>query len=560
MKPSLTQRLLCLAGLLLLAGCASQSGPAPSQATSLCRQAGICAVSGPETAQLLNNRYRASATRCAIDKPAWQCTGVLLRTRADGATGHFWEHDPAATARGSERLLFLRADLGSDTLPSNHGAIVDDLFSAVSQGKPYEALCSHPLPTADSPARPDHGCAPSTDGPAARADHGSCAALGVNDAQGWLAHFGQQGEQPAAQCAFNADDMAQFRTTLQAHTLLGKPGENAVELLVRNWDAQAPARLAIQALVYDSRSQGGLRAAQQDQRDWFDATGQWLPVLRIDPSQPADQVFGFNLQDQLYIGYQLAQRLNQRFADTAAACRDGSAAFNCNGVLFRTNLATTAFPAWNPSPGSHQNNGVSFSYARADINIRTVAWTRPYAFTFRELAAPMAHRPTLRCAYPYDAGTSGASDPCAHRGECEKLGVDSVAAWMARYSGAPAQGCAFSNTAKQFQLSIEVRNNFPNRSDWNEIMMAAWPDDIPTQIPLESLFYLSGSTGLPQAQFIQHDYFTRTGGFLPLLRLDFTATADPFSYQPAEQLGLGAPATTRSACPSPRPAGVGCHD
>ncbi|MGY4523637.1 hypothetical protein [Pseudomonas sp. TE21394] len=532
MKPSLTQRLLCFAGLLLLTGCASHSGPAPSQATSLCRQAGVCAVSGPETAQLLNNRYRASATRCAIDKPAWQCAGVLLRMRADGATGRFWEHDPAATARGSERLLFLRADLGSDLLPSNHGAVVDDLFGAVSQGKPYEALCSHPLPTADNPARPDYGCAPPSNAPATRADHGSCAVLGVNDADGWLAHFRQQGEQPAAQCAFNADDMAQFRATLQAHALLGKPGENAVELLVRNWDAQAPARLAIQALVYDSRSQGGLRAAQQDQRDWFNATGQWLPVLRIDPSQPADQVFGFNLQDQLYIGYQLAQKLNQRFADTAAACHDGSAAFNCNGVLFRSNLATTRFRAWNPSPPSHTNNGVSFSYARADVNIRTVVYSRPYAFTFRELAAPMAYRPTLRCAYPYDAGTSGTPDPCTHRGECEKLGVNSVAAWMARYSSAPGQGCAFANTAKQFQLSIEVRAQFPNRTDWNEIMMAAWPDDIPTQIPLESVFYVTGSSALPQAQFIQHDYSTRTDHFPATAADEPERHPQPFQLRP----------------------------
>ncbi|HEK0910140.1 TPA: hypothetical protein SMQ04_004942 [Pseudomonas putida] len=545
MKPSLAQRLLCFAGLLLLAGCASYSGPAPSQATSLCRQAGICAVSGPETAQLLNNRYRASATRCAIDKPAWQCTGVLLRTRADGATGHFWEHDPAATARGSERLLFLRADLGSDTLPSNHGAIVDDLFSAVSQGKPYEALCSHPLPTADSPARPDHGCAPSTDGPAARADHGSCAALGVNDAQGWLAHFGQQGEQPATQCAFNADDMAQFRTTLQAHTLLGKPGENAVELLVRNWDAQAPARLAIQALVYDSRSQGGLRAAQQDQRDWFDATGQWLPVLRIDPSQPADQVFGFNLQDQQYIGYQLAQKLNQRYTSTASACADGRAAYFCNGVLLRNNQATPAFPAWNPSPASHKNNGVSFSYVRADVNLRQIRGN--YAFTFRELAAPAAHRPTLRCAYPYNAGTSGSSDPCTFKGECEKLGIDTVDAWRAKHIGNPANSYAFGNGAKQYQLSIDVRGLLPNRSDHNEIMMAAWPDDIPTQIPLESVLYATGSNALLQAQFIQHDYYTRTDHFLPLLRMNLNDTRPPFQLRP------GRPACHRSPGRHPRP-------
>jgi hypothetical protein len=538
-----------VASLLLLAGCTAHV-PQPAAVSR-------ATANGPETAQLLNNRYRASATRCAIDKPAWQCTGVLLRTRSGNTGGRFWEHDPAAEARGSARLLFLRADLGGSTLPSSHGAIVADLFSAASQGKSYDALCSHPLPTDDNPARPDLGCAPVTATPASNADHGSCAALGVTDADSWLAYFRQQGEKPAAQCAFNADDMAQFRATLQAHALLGKPGEKAVELLVRNWDAQAPTRLAIEALVYDSRTQGGLRAAQQDQRDWFEATGEWLPVLRIDPDQPAGQAFGFNLQDQLYVGYQLAQQLNKRFADTAAACNDGSAAFNCNGILLRNNLATTAFPAWNPSPASHKNNGVSFSYVRADINLLQIRGN--YAFTFRELAAPTAHRPMLRCAYPYNAGTSNSTNPCTFRGECEALGINTVEAWRAKYASNPGTSCAFSNSAKQFQLSIDVRGQLPNRSDHNEIMMAAWPDDIPTQIPLESVLYASGSNALPQAQFIQHDYYTRTERFLPLLRMDLKSP-QPFTYVPADQLAAGSPAQSTSRCPSPRPAGVDCHD
>lgn len=559
MNNSHLQRLLWVAGLLLLAGCATQTATPPpavhSSAAGTCRQQGLCALNGPETAQLLNNRYRASATRCAIDKPAWQCSGVLLRTRPDGASGQFWEHDPTATARGSERLLFLRADLGNSTLPSKHGAVLADLFSAAGQGKLYETLCSHPLPSGDNPVRPSLGCAPLGATPAPKADQGSCAALGVNDAAGWLAHFRQQGQQAAAQCAFNAEDMAQFRATMQAHTLLGEPGDSSVEVLLRNWDAQAPTRLAIQALVYDSRVQGGLHAAQQDQRAWFNATGDWLPVLRMDLDQPAGKVFGFNLQDQLYIGYQVAQRLNQRYADTAVACADGSAAYNCNGVLLRRNLATTAFPAWNPSPASHKNNGVSFSYLRADTNVRQLVGT--YAFTFRELAAPMAHRPALRCAYPYNAGTSGSPDPCTFRQECEKIGVVDVESWRIRYANAPGSSCAFSNSPKQFQLSIDVRRVL-SRTDHNEIMMAAWPDDIPTQIPLESVLYVTGSNGLPGAQFIQRDYYTRTSRFLPLLKADLTSTGSPFSYDPAEQLAAGAPGALQSECPGG--AGADCHD
>ncbi|WP_157966821.1 hypothetical protein [Pseudomonas sichuanensis] len=546
----LTLPLVLLAtGIMLLGGCTRQATPlampGSSPVAATCRQQGTCAVTGPETAQLLNNRYRATSNRCAVDKPAWQCTGVLLIDNP--GAGAFWQHDAAATARGSRRLHFLRADLGSDSLPRSHGAVLADLFSAASQGKPYESLCSHPLPTTDAPARPSMGCAPVA--ARARADLGSCAALGVDDAASWVAHYQSQGQDAAKQCAFNAENGTQFLSTLQAHEQLGERRDKPVEVLLRNWDAQAPTRLAIQALVYDRHTKGALLAAQQDQRAWFDATGDWLPVVRMDLAQPADQVFGFDLQDQLYIGYQVAQQLKQRFANATSTCAGGSAAFNCNGVLFRSNLATTAFHAWDPSPGSIANNGVSFSYARSDVDIRSV-FSRPYGFTFRELGAPMAYRPTLRCAYPYNAGTSGSPDPCTFRGECEKLGVHSVQQWKARYASTPGQSCAFSNAPAQFQLSIDVRRELPSRTDWNELMMAAWPVGIPQRLPIDALYYLGDSTGLPQAQFIQRDFYNQTQRFLPVVRMALGA-GDTFSYRPADQLAAGAPATT-THCSPPR--------
>ncbi|WP_151926307.1 hypothetical protein [Pseudomonas putida] len=82
--------------------------------------------------------------------------------------------------------------------------------------------------------------------------------------------------------------------------------------------------------------------------------------------------------------------------------------------------------------------------------------------------------------------------------------------------------------------------------------MAAWPDDIPTQIPLESVLYAAGSNALLQAQFIQHDYYTRTDHFLPLLRMNLndtrplSATTRPISLPSEPRPQPTAPAPRQS--------------
>lgn len=528
----------------------------------------LAAPTGPEIAQLINNRYQSTASTCAASKPAWQCNGVLVqaKTRTTGQT--FWQHDSDATALGAEGFSYLRRDLGIRQLPVHYGVIFSDLFTAVGDGKTLDVLCSYPFTQELNANRSASGCGLPAALQSTLADASSCSAIGVTDSSTWLAHFQQSENQPAAQCSLSAEDARQFDASLKAHEAMGSEWSATVNRLqVANWDSTTPASIPVQALFYDINQTGTLSNAQQDQRDYFKATGDWLPVLRMDLNDSSGKVFGFNLQDQLYVGYQVADHMNQRFANDAPACPDGSAAYNCNGVLFRSNLATTQFHAWDPSPGSIANNGVSFSYARKDVSILSVVFSRPYGFTFRELAAPTIHHPELRCAYPYDAGTSGSPDPCTFLGECVALDIHTVADWKAKYNSNPGRGCAFANTPEQFQLSIDVRHEYPTRTDWNEMMMAAWQGVPATDLPLEALFYLHNSTGLPQAQFIQHDYFTQTERFLPVVRMTLNATdGRVFGYLPEDQLAVGAPGTRSLDCYSsapeasdPRPDGL-CSD
>ncbi|RMQ49509.1 hypothetical protein ALQ04_03460 [Pseudomonas cichorii] len=514
------------------------------------------AISGPQTVQLLNNRYQSTATTCGSDKPAWQCNGVLVQPATREAGQKFWQHDTDAVALGAEELVYLRRDLGIRQLEQPNGVIFSDLFTAVGNGKTLEVLCAYPFASGLNSARGNYGCAlpASPASPSATSDASSCKALGITGVSAWLTHFEQQGNQPEQQCSLSSLEPLQFKASLEAHELLGSEwSARANQLQLRNWDPTLPQEVPVQALFYDTHQNGSLSEAQKDQRDYFNATGEWLPTVRMDLQDSSGKVFGFNLADQLYVGYGVAQAMNKRYADARPQCPDARASYYCNGVLFRSNQATSAFHAWDASPGSIANNGVSFSYARSDIIINMLAYNRPYGFTFKALNAPATYPPTLRCAYPYDAATSGSPDPCTFRGQCEAMGVTTVAAWAARYQAYPYSSCAFGPGPEQFQLSIDVRQSLPANLYWNEIMMAAWPRNIPKDLPLEAFFYEKNSGGLLQAQFIQNDYFQQTQRFLPIVEMNLGATdGQVFSYDPASQLAPGAPSPpSRSMQSSP---------
>lgn len=489
------------------------------------------AATGPEVAQLLNTRYRNTPLDCPGSHAAYFCSGVLVSGFASGLPIKFWEHTDSAIALGAHSFSYLRSDQGIRSLTQNSGMVFSDPFTAISQGKSVDVLCAYPLVAS---IQGNYGCG--TGG--SQEDPASCAALGVSDASGWLAHFQQQGQQPALQCSLSSLIPAQFRASLQAHEQLG--GSWSIQpnqVQVRNWDAQAPAQVPVQALFYDTTQTGGLRLAQRNQRDYHAATGQWLPILRLDLAGD-EGVFGFNLQDQLYVGYEVATRLNARYFDTAMTCPDGSASFYCNGVVLRGTESTTDFQSWNPSPRSELIKGVSASYVRVDTMMSLPAW--PQGLLFKELAAPTANPLTVRCLYPFDGLTGGLSEACTGRTECAALGVDSVESWLYWYSTTPYDSCSFAPSAHMVQVLIDIRNTFPHPPfQWNEVILTPWEQRIPERLPVDALFYgvaYNPGDGRDGARYIQDDYFKTTGRFWPIVHLRLEATdGQIFRFTPDDQ-------------------------
>jgi len=414
------------------------------------------AMSGAETADALNLRLADTPEQCAASQPDYACSGVLARPLAQTHAQNFWEHDAAASQRGSEKFNYLRSDLPAAPLQEKTGFILMNRFEAMAQEKEY-----------DVHARPQAG---------------------------------------------------------------------TVE--VRNWDATVPGKVAIQALYYQLGAPGALWRGQRHQLAWYQATGEWLPLLRYLPDDTLTP-FGFAQQEQLFEGYEVASRINARFADTARTCDDGTSRYHCNGVWVRTTDVGN-FRAWNPSPSSIRGNGVSFSFFAADMKI-----TRTYkaqGFIMLPSGTPTQQRLSLRCIHPYDNNTGGAADMCTFRGTCAALGVVTAQQWLNRYRSTPTTACAFGTDASSFQIITDIRSiNVTEPFGWNELMMAAWPSNVPASLPLEAFIYsltsyVSGQ-GLAGGRRFQRDYHADTGtGYLPLLRFDPLApNGQLVTYRPQDQ-------------------------
>ncbi|ROM70549.1 hypothetical protein BK653_01265 [Pseudomonas brassicacearum] len=498
----------------------------------------VKAATGPEVAQLLNRNFQFTPSECTAQKPAHACSGVLAR--GSPSSGQFWQPDPVSSQLGAQSFTYLRADLGTRSLAQPNGVLLSDGFTAISQGKTLDVLCAYPFPFTLQANRSDFGCGWVAASASALSDSSSCAAQGVSDARSWLEHFQQQNLQPVAQCSLSSLQSASFKASLEAHESLDADwSAKPTQLQLRNWEANTPKQMPILGVFYDVTQTGSLLGAQKDQRDYFDATGDWLPIVRMDLSQAPEAVFGFDQQDQLYVGYQVAARLNARYADTSPTCRDNTAAYNCNGVLIRTTDVSTDFHSWDPSPQSVTGNGVSYTYARADALISKVY--KPQGFITRESFSPTGKPLTVRCLYTVDGHTGGSQDICRPRGGmCAEIGITTRESWIARYATNPVTNCAFDTDPAPFQLATTLRPDSNDPYGWNELIMAPWTEEEPEKLPLEAFTVNTpshqGGDGLAGARYIQRDYFQVTGRFVPIVRANFNAAeTQVFNYYPQDQ-------------------------
>ncbi|PJR92006.1 hypothetical protein CN878_17320 [Ochrobactrum sp. 695/2009] len=502
-------------------------------------------LSGADEVLLLNRRYGLVVDSCGVDKPAWHCSGLLMRdiTVLDK---QFWKLNSTEKSLQSVAYTYLRKD-GSDTSMgtgsgTRMGIVLADLPTAVAVGKSYTMRCAYPVEATPNATVPNHGCnltgitiPPNPDGD----DDSSCAAVGVSTASQWKDKY--LATAPAVQCSFNAQSPDSFNQSLQAYSMARPPtaGGTSVQLQMAAWDETRPETIAIEAFYY--RVGDGmplLPEAQARQLAYYQATGIWLPLLRYQPT--TDTPFGYDETDQIYYGLKVVDRINARYFDTRD-CPNNMAAYMCNGVVVRQTGYGAAFHSWNPSPTAIAHKGVSGSYLRIDLR----AISSGVGLVFREFFAPAQHPLVMRCIYPSNANTNSRSDKCGPSGSnslsrpCAEQGIHDLSAWRNNYNrtGASAQ-CSLDVDKAAFDLSMQARSTFNpigSSETWNEAIFDIWPQNIPSQLPLEAIFYSSGQ--LAGAQYVQRDYFQQTSRFLPIVQLRAASGQEiPFVYILSDQV------------------------
>ncbi|MFJ2995796.1 hypothetical protein, partial [Pandoraea sp. NPDC087047] len=472
----------------------------------------------------------------------------LMRALSGDSAVTFGQLTAQETSLQSASVAYVRRDVTTVALASSAGLILADGFTATGQGKPYEVRCAYPFAMPLAADATSHGCNVVDDGHSTPNDSSSCSGLGVFSAPAWVAHFNAQGSDVSRQCSLSATIASQFKASLEAHEQVSADlADSPTMLLLAAWDPARPETIPLQAFYYDVANGGQLTQAQRYQRQYFDATGQWLPILRMAMTGGVPTAFGFDERDQLDYGIALAQRLNERFGDTSPCPRD-QAAFMCNGVIVRVTGYGEGFHSWNPSPSSITRNGVAATYMRVDAGITAIAYEGGEGLIFAPFGAPVQLPLTARCIYPTDANTDIRPDRCGASADplsvpCAQLGITTLEAWRANYDRTDwYYQCALGVDTAAFNLSLAARTTLPVpqlilQEKWNELIVAPWPQDVPEQIPLEAAMYTTESEDFRAgAQYIQNDYFNQTGQFLPIIKIDIPGHPQaPFSYTPGDQ-------------------------
>jgi|GEM_PF-2134178 len=412
---------------------------------------GSVAETGSQLAQRLNASYAKAMDTCKEGKPAYYCSGVMLKQVALDDPEPFWAHGEQAQQRGGERFDFLRMDITHGPLASP-GYLFSDRTTAIGQGKDYVLIGD------DGMARPP-------------------------------------------------------------------------ELIVHNWHHDDPARLPLQALYYLRDQPGQLGLALRHQQAYHRATGQWLPILSLQPG--AAQPFAFDQRAQLAWGEKLVYQLNQRYERSLASCPDGTSPVHCSGVLVRAVDYASGEAIWMPDDRDIALNGLSFSWVRRDINTRSLHKDGELGFIFDALGEPDRYPVELRCAYPFNGFTSSLPDRCA--ATCASEGITTVQAWRDKYDG-ELGSCTLQDTPGEVGLLLDIRKTRP-ASSINELIIAPWPQPMPENLPLAAFFFNIFANGREQARSTQRDFMDHTGQFKPVIRLDLqTPGAQRFLYDLDDQV------------------------
>ena len=302
------QKALVLTMILLVSACQlnePSSAPQPSATASVPLSVSSTATqAGMETAAELTRQYHDIRGNCGTDsKPAFLCRGVMLRATLASDAYSSWNPSPNSVKSGGVSFSYLSKDSKfTHVYGYKNGFIFYPVLNRPAGTMQIEVLCAYPM-DAGTNNRVAAGCGSHY---MDAAGSGPCLTVGIRNSALWVARWNQY-KMGYNMCGFDVTDAMNtqagpsFRYTLNAHNEAGffAGVHDYVEIILKTWPQDIPKELPIQAFFY---VEGGLSAAQHDQRDYFNKTGGTvMPIIKLTLPQTtsADAQFTYSAADQV---------------------------------------------------------------------------------------------------------------------------------------------------------------------------------------------------------------------------------------------------------------------
>ncbi|MGH8420073.1 MAG: halovibrin HvnA [Pseudomonas sp.] len=310
------KKLLIALVMGFLAGCSSSSSTGPKNVNvdnSISTTSGVSTAAvdtGDQVASNLEKRYRDTRNDCgAASKPAFLCSGLILRGGMPSTEFDIWNPSPISQKNGGVSFSFVRSDYKMKRLAYTYdsGFIFYPILSTPQGKELIEILCFFPV-DGSSNARPNGGCDEHPNYPVISK---SCELQSpvIDTAAKWVAKYRADGaagrSRAEAMCSFNVRDSVnnaaagRFLEGMRGGRLISPDAFNTPnDMKLKAWAQNIPERLPIEAFFYTKST--GLAGAQLYQRRFRQLTGTTIPIIYIPLPQTLEQsaTFTYKPEDQ----------------------------------------------------------------------------------------------------------------------------------------------------------------------------------------------------------------------------------------------------------------------
>lgn len=238
---------------------------------------------GQQVQASLEDAYSNTATKCGVNSPAFNCSGILLRGTDHSSSYFSWNPSPASVTSGGVSFSYLRTDSKYSNLAYSYsnGFIIYPDDNKPNDKITLDVLCSFPIDAATN-NRSDAGCGGYND----QSVGIQCQLQGITTADEWYDHYVKYDSSHTKQCGFGLtsdyDNIADaFYQTIKSMSLISTESFNDQnELRIATWSQDIPKELPIQAFFYTNSA--GKADAQADQQDFYNQTGgMFVPIIKL---------------------------------------------------------------------------------------------------------------------------------------------------------------------------------------------------------------------------------------------------------------------------------------